>query len=230
MKRQWIITGLLVLSTVIPAAQAQTRTWAKFHATVDLAGEARVAEFTHIFTRDGQSPGYSRTLYAEGAGTYTTLLVIRDTFLRAPDPNDLVPPSLTTTIKLLSTGETLSWTVTRDVEIVVNVNGTAVVLDWDDQVDGAPPATFVSSASALLAARSQQFQNAIHRLAEIGTHYSYGLDPQGAMLALFFYPEYRDSEPAAYDSPPSEIVSGFDPAVHPPSAFDRLFGAEYFTP
>jgi hypothetical protein len=216
--RRLLVVVLVIAASFLAARADDARSWLKFHESVRF-GEETVGEYTKFMTHDQIGiPAESKTLYRDEEGM---LFVVRNEALSETGAGAIV-------VKALSSGETLVIDMVDepDSQITVTLGTDSVSFADAEQL----PADVKTSGASLLANASPGFRDGLRRMAIVGSYYSTEFAPVGFLLRELFFPDLEVPQgppPGELTSEPTDVIVGFDPAVHSPGPFDVLFGGEY---
>jgi hypothetical protein len=225
MKNRTAILLSAVLWFAIGAAQAQApRTWIKTKLTA-VSDSQTVGTWVSIATADGQFPFHSRRLYKDATGRK---LVLRAEFTGNGSSN--------VSITSLDTQETLSFEKVHGSTLTLVFGSQEVELLREDFVAAVGesgtdfPVAMKTSTRALIAGASAAFETDLYKLAQVGCFASRDLTPFTVLYAQLFYDDVACHTLAsrASESIVGEATKNFDPAVHPPNAFEQEFGSAYY--
>lgn len=210
----------IVVALALGCANATSSAATKYHQiAVDHAGHA-VAEFTTIRGVD-QDPDSERVLYEDDSGR---LVVIRDGMP--------TPTIWAISYACLATSETLELDIVFDESITIKLGSRSVRIEAAD-VDReatALPRGISAQVASMVKDLSGTCRDTLHRLAEIGTFYSFELAADAGEIGGLLFPDIPHRHPSGDDliAPRRNVVSPFDPNQTPPDAFEQQFGNAYF--
>ena len=224
-----LFSALIGTTLVVPTVHGVERTWTKDHQVIGQVNET-TAEFTYIRSDPAlpskvprtEIPFFQRWLYKGG----NDLLVIRS------EMTDL-EGSHVMTINHLGTGEILTIEIVAEISTTISYGTEQFMssypenLAYFEQYGDYIPST-KAEASALFANVSQEFRDALHLLAAVGSYSSHVFSGLTITLNVFF--DDVDFELPVEDETGdrTDRIEGFDPNWHSPGNFDLQFGDAYY--
>ena len=222
-------TALLGLATFLLVATADPiaaqSNWSKRSEDVVVDGDTH-AKWSCIYKKG--APHESRMLYEDADGRP---LVIRAT----PDSTD--PNLSTVSIEDLASGEVLLFAFDEaDKLVTLSLGASQVVIDFDEVIaemgpDGTQFPTSIASASqALIGGASQDFQDSLRRIAEVGCYDSIDIYVVAVRYAHLFYSDIDCAAPpnGSMKTQVLALTPDFDPSTDAPTPFEVQFGQAYY--
>ena len=220
-----LFSALIGTTLVVSTVHGVERTWSKDHRVIgDQAtgqGSETIAEFTYI-SSDPALPFLERWLYKSGAD----LLVMRS------EMTDL-EGSHVMTINHLGTGEILTIDIVAEISTTISYGTEQFMSSYPENLahfeqHGDYIPSTKAEASALFANVSQEFRDALHGLAAVGSYHSQVFSGLTVTLNVFFDDLDFDLPVLEVTGDRTDHIDEFDPNLHPPGSFEFQFGDAYY--